>query len=236
MARGEGPSAIFDAEDSEPLLASEDTWSAGPSPHPAAESEDAETLNHAEAETDGSDSDRDGLAVEAGSSEPTISRGYEALASDADLACAVAKVFEQTAVFRGRFDDLNRAIAELGRIGARAEDLIEPLRTLHDQLANFAESLGPMRALQAQLGRMATTFAPMRVLHDQMTQLTDAVRGHLTELVPAIELATRFRSRVLALAGSLEDAEPMQAGFDDLYSTFGDKSQADGLNRDGLPS
>jgi hypothetical protein len=148
------------------------------------------------------------------------------------IAEALAKVFEQTANARLRFNELTRTLGELGEIGAAAGQILEPLRIFHAQLAELAESFGPMRALQAQLGRMAETFEPMRVLHDQMSQLADSIQIHLGEMIEALGPAIEFRGRILSLARALDNAGELQADIGALYSVFDNDHapHANGLN------
>lgn len=137
---------------------------------------------------------------------------------ESQIAEAVARVFEETATVQLRFDALTGTFAELGRIGAAAEEAIEPLRAFHARLAELAEAFGPMRALQAQLGRMAETFEPMKALHDQISRLADSIQNHLAELVNTLEPALVFRGRILSLARSFDGAGALRDSLDELCS------------------
>jgi hypothetical protein len=151
--------------------------------------------------------------------EPSSPESEVALPEN-QIAEAVARVFEETATVQLRFDALDGTLAELGRIGASAEEAIEPLRAFHAQLAELAESFGPIRAVQAQLGRMAQTFEPMKELHDQMSQLVDSIQYHLAEVVRTLEPAVEFRGRILSLARSFDGADAMRDSLDELCSAF----------------
>jgi hypothetical protein len=148
------------------------------------------------------------------------SPGNSDMAKQYQLQDSVAKVFEQTKTFEGRFDELTRTFGQIEKVADAAASVFAPLKTFHDHLAQLAVSFAPLRAFQAQLAQMAQTFEPMKVLHDQVAQLADSFQPHLAQLVGVLDPAKDFRERILALARSFEQVGEIQADFNELYSSF----------------
>jgi len=136
------------------------------------------------------------------------------------LADAVAKVFEDTKSFEVRLYELRQMLDQIEKVGGSADELFAPLRSLHLQLSQLAQSLAPMRAVQAQLAQLAQTFEPIKSLHDQLAQVGDSFQDHLAQLVRALDLAKKFRDRILQLAHTFDQAEELQALFSELHTAI----------------
>jgi hypothetical protein len=150
-------------------------------------------------------------------------QGTPSVKGDADrrqLSDAVAKVFEDTKSFEVRLYELRRILDQIEKDGGSADELFAPLRSLHVQLSQLAQSLGPMRAVQAQLAQLAETFEPIKALHDQLAEVGNSFQDHLAQLVRALDLAKNFRDRILRLAHTFDQAEGLQAEFSELYSAI----------------